>query len=136
MPQLTLPQMGVFVQVDDDVEYHVVTIRHADRLVAEKEGSKYGFGVTVNDEGDAVPSLPQHMSTVLVWAALTRERKYAKPSGVFLRTDCVGLDPEVEDLVLDPTKQEGTEPPSSSATTSHPSLSGSTPPAPVETTGS
>lgn len=135
MPQFTLDRYDVLLageEPQDPPIAHTVTIYHADELLAEKEGSRYGIGLKFDDDGQPDPGsvLGKHLQTMYVWAALTRERKYAKPFPVFMKA-CLAIQ-EAEDLVVDPTP-EGTTEPSSSATTSHPSDSGSTPPAPAAT---
>lgn len=136
MPQFKLDRYDVLIATEDGgQEAHTVTIYHADQLLAEKEGSRYGIGqVKMDEDGnpDLGSILGQHLQTLHVWAALTRERKYAKPFPMFMRTDCLAIQ-EAEGLVLDPTSA-GTGSPSSSDSTGHPSHSGSTPTDPAETT--
>lgn len=136
MPQFKLDRYDVLLageNPEDPPVAHTVIVYHADLLLAEKEGSRYGLGIKLDADGnpDIGSVLGQHIQSMHVWAALTREQKYAKPFPLFLK-DCLAIR-EAEALVVDPTG-EGTTEPSSSDTTSHPSLSGSTPTAPGATT--
>jgi hypothetical protein len=132
MPQFTLDRYDVLLDAGQGTEAHQVTIYASDELKAEKEGAKYGLGIKIGEDGQpSGPILGQHLRAAHVWAALTRTGAYDKPLPVFLGQ--VQLIADREPLRLDPTGAP-IDAPSSSATTSPLSPSGSTPTAPAATT--
>lgn len=73
-PRLTRPAFHVWLAPadtdpntvsEDQLDYHLVRIHHADQLRAELEGRRLGFG--------AAKDSPMHTTSLWLWAALVRQ---------------------------------------------------------------
>lgn len=85
-----------YLSTDDEVVEEVVEILNGDQLRAELEAGKLNL--------PSMDKAPMNYTTLWVWCALTRTKKYAKTSANFLRTDCLGLDAEGDPEDVDPTQ--------------------------------
>jgi hypothetical protein len=74
----------------------VVEIFSGDQLRAELEASKLNL--------PGMDKAPMNYTALWIWSALTRTKKYTKPAAAFLRTDCLGFEPEGEPEDVDPTQ--------------------------------
>lgn len=93
---MALPKLEITVALADGQELEVTAI-NPDLIRYESEAKKRGLPL---DSTQA----PMTWMTFLAWAALTREKRYAKDWQEFKLTDCVGVSMEDDDAETDPTQ--------------------------------